>query len=76
MARGLQKEQSRQKAQEKLAKQKGGTSQLKTRAAGLKVTCPKVRCKISLADYNNFKEHFEAKHPKDPLPTPESLATA
>lgn len=38
------------------------------------IKCPK--CMTPLSDYKNFKEHFEAKHPKDPLPTEESLPKA
>lgn len=44
MARGLQKIQSQQKANEKNAKSKGNTSQKGTAAAGLLVQC--VVCKV------------------------------
>ncbi|TNY19989.1 zinc finger protein Ci-ZF-144 [Rhodotorula diobovata] len=74
MARGLAKEQAQQKSREKAAKAAGGKSQLKTRAAAFKITCP--TCRTPLSDYKNFKEHFEAKHPKLPLPTEESLKPA
>ncbi|GAA5851760.1 hypothetical protein JCM9279_004397 [Rhodotorula babjevae] len=66
MARGLQKEQAQAKSREKMAKAAGGKSQLSTRAAGLKISCP--ACKAPMSDYKNFKDHFEAKHPKLPLP--------
>ncbi|GAA6027123.1 hypothetical protein JCM8097_002409 [Rhodosporidiobolus ruineniae] len=72
MTRGLQKQQAQQKSREKLAKAAGGTSNLKTRAAALKVQCP--ACKIPVSDYKNFKDHFESKHSKLPLPTEEQLA--
>ncbi|BGP24630.1 hypothetical protein JCM10295v2_003548 [Rhodotorula toruloides] len=62
--------QLRQKAQAK--KGAGGKSNLKARAAAFKIVCP--ACKLPLSDYKNFKEHFESKHPKLPLPTEESLA--
>ncbi|GAA5822578.1 hypothetical protein JCM3770_006317 [Rhodotorula araucariae] len=74
MARGLQKEQAQAKAREKAAKAAGGKSNLKTRAAAFKITCP--TCKTPMSDYKNFKEHFEAKHPKLPLPSEESFAPA
>ncbi|BGO94127.1 hypothetical protein NBRC10512v2_002599 [Rhodotorula toruloides] len=70
MARGLQKIEAQQKAQAK--KNAGGKSNLKARAAAFKIVCPS--CKLPLSDYKNFKEHFESKHPKLPLPTEESLA--
>jgi hypothetical protein len=48
MARGLQKIQSQQKANEKNGK-KGPTSQIGTAAAGLLVQC--VVCKVTLITY-------------------------
>ncbi|KAF1798483.1 C2H2-type zinc finger transcription factor [Mucor lusitanicus] len=69
MARGAQKEQSRQKAQKEAAKRAGKGSQLGARAAGLQIKCSK--CFIAIANYNLLKQHMEAKHPKDPIP-PES----
>ncbi|KAI7899569.1 At2g23090 like protein [Cokeromyces recurvatus] len=69
MARGAQKEQARQRAQKEAAKRKSNGSQLGARAAGLQIKCPK--CFIALPNYNLLKQHFEAKHPKDPVP-PES----
>ncbi|GJN89377.1 hypothetical protein Rhopal_002357-T1 [Rhodotorula paludigena] len=70
MARGLQKLESQQKNAAKA--NAGGKSNLKTRAAAFKISCPS--CKLPLSDYTNFKAHFESKHPKLPLPTEESLA--
>ncbi|KAL8287072.1 hypothetical protein RQP46_004078 [Phenoliferia psychrophenolica] len=66
MARGLQKEQSRQKNLDAAKKAAGGNSTLKTKAASLKILCPK--CFVSMLDYKSFKIHFEAKHPKDAVP--------
>ncbi|KAM0750966.1 hypothetical protein T439DRAFT_326007 [Meredithblackwellia eburnea MCA 4105] len=60
MTRGLQKEQARAKAQEKLAKAQGGKSQLKVREKALAITCSK--CYVSMLDYKSFKIHWEAKH--------------
>ncbi|KDE08363.1 hypothetical protein MVLG_01403 [Microbotryum lychnidis-dioicae p1A1 Lamole] len=74
MARGLQKAESQKKAQEAAAKKAGGKSNLKERAAAFKISCPK--CMIGLVDYKTFKQHFEAKHPKDPLPAEETLLKA
>ncbi|GAA5832618.1 hypothetical protein JCM5353_006697 [Sporobolomyces roseus] len=74
MARGLQKVQAQQKSREAQAAKAGGKSQLKSRAEAFKIKCPK--CFNPLSDYKNFKEHWEAKHGKDPLPTEESLPKA
>ncbi|CAO0802859.1 unnamed protein product [Mucor circinelloides] len=57
MARGAQKEQSRQKAQKEAAKRAGKGSQLGARAAGLQIKCSK--CFIALANYNLLKQHME-----------------
>ncbi|GAA5941458.1 hypothetical protein JCM10213_006089 [Rhodosporidiobolus nylandii] len=72
MARGHQKIEAQKKNQAKLAAQKGGTSNLKTRAAGLKTVCPK--CFTPMSDYTNFKEHWNARHDKFPLPSEEEMA--
>ncbi|KAK4515460.1 uncharacterized protein ATC70_010406 [Mucor velutinosus] len=72
MARGAQKEQSRQKAQKEAAKRAGKGSQLGARAAGLQIKCPK--CFIALANYNLLKQHMEAKHPKEPIPSESDFA--
>ncbi|GAA5987982.1 hypothetical protein JCM5350_007845 [Sporobolomyces pararoseus] len=74
MARGLQKQQAQEKSRAAQAAKEGGKSNLKSRAAAFKIKCPK--CFNPLSDYKNFKEHFENKHPKDPLPTEESLPKA
>ncbi|SCZ98616.1 BZ3500_MvSof-1268-A1-R1_Chr3-1g05502 [Microbotryum saponariae] len=35
-----------------------------------------LQCMIGLVDYKTFKQHFEAKHPKDPLPAEETVLKA
>ncbi|SCV74321.1 BQ2448_6753 [Microbotryum intermedium] len=74
MTRGLQKVESQKKAQEAAAKKAGGKSNLNSRSAAFKISCP--RCMIGLVDYKTFKQHFEAKHPKDPLPAEEVVLKA
>jgi len=71
MARGQQKIQSQQKAAEKAAKLKKaqGNSKKdneKTAAAGLKSSCGV--CKALMPDPKTYKQHFENKHPKNPMP--------
>jgi len=71
MARGHQKIQSQQKAQEKQAKMKKqqGHSAGAAKAAaqaGLKAAC--TVCKAQMPDPKTYKQHFENKHPKNPLP--------
>jgi len=71
MARGQQKIQSQQKAAEKAAKlkkQEGNSlkAQKQAAAAGLKMTCSV--CRSMMPDPKTYKQHFENKHPKNPLP--------
>merc|ERR1711971_251040 len=71
MARGQQKIQSQQKAQEKQAKLKkqagqSAASRTATAAVGLKMSC-KV-CMAQMPDPKTYKQHFENKHSKMPLP--------
>ena len=71
MARGHQKIQSQQKNAEKQAKLKKaqGNSKAQQNAsaqAGLKVAC--AVCKSQMPDPKTYKQHFENKHPKNPLP--------
>ncbi|KAI8148895.1 putative zinc finger protein [Fennellomyces sp. T-0311] len=73
MARGAQKEQSRQKAQKEAAKRGKPKSQLGARAAGLQVKCPS--CFSNMPTYKLLVQHMEAKHPKADIP-PESSFTA
>ncbi|KAH7820621.1 uncharacterized protein MONOS_10821 [Monocercomonoides exilis] len=64
MARGLQKIQSQQRAQDKKGKEKG--SQLAARKAGIKMSCPECKCEI--ANYKTLVQHMQAKHPSATIP--------
>lgn len=68
MARGQQKIQSQQKNAEKQAKLKKGLAgdQKKAAAAALVYTC--TVCKAQMPDTKTYKQHFENKHPKSPIP--------
>jgi len=67
MARGQQKIQSQQKNAERQAKlKKGGTSQKKSANAALVHKC--TVCMSTMPDPKTYKQHFESKHPKSPLP--------
>ena len=72
MARGHQKAQSQVKAQEKAAKLKkqqghNANDQKKAAAVGLKAKCSV--CMAMMPDPKTYKQHFENKHPKNPLPS-------
>ncbi|KAK4010988.1 hypothetical protein OUZ56_020108 [Daphnia magna] len=71
MARGQQKIQSQQKANEKAAKAKkqqghSASEQKKAAMAALVHVC--AVCKSQMPDPKTYKQHFENKHPKNPLP--------
>ncbi|XP_014352709.1 zinc finger protein 706 isoform X2 [Latimeria chalumnae] len=68
MARGQQKIQAQQKNAKRLAdmKKKHGSDQKAAAKAALVFTCPV--CKTQMPDPKTFKQHFESKHPKSPLP--------
>ncbi|KAF1381676.1 hypothetical protein PFLUV_G00156420 [Perca fluviatilis] len=68
MARGHQKLQSQQKNAKKQAEMKKAKSHdQKTAAkAALVFTC--AVCRSQMPDPKTFKQHFESKHPKSPLP--------
>jgi len=71
MARGHQKIQSQAKAAEKQAKMKkqqghSASDQKKAANAALKIACSV--CKAAMPDPKTYKQHFENKHPKSPLP--------
>nr|NP_001041452.1 zinc finger protein Ci-ZF(C2H2)-144 [Ciona intestinalis]FAA00202.1 TPA: zinc finger protein [Ciona intestinalis] len=66
MARGHQKIQSQKKNQEKQAKLKNKTDHKSAAKAALIHTCPV--CRSQMPDPKTFKQHFESKHPKSPLP--------
>ncbi|KAE8599386.1 hypothetical protein XENTR_v10017168 [Xenopus tropicalis] len=68
MARGHQKIQSQQKNLKKQAEQKKkqGHDQKAAAKAALVFTCSV--CRTQMPDPKTFKQHFESKHPKSPLP--------
>lgn len=68
MARGHQKIQSQQKNAKKAAEAKKakGHDQKTAAKAALVFTCGV--CKSQMPDPKTFKQHFESKHPKVPLP--------
>nr|XP_033789010.1 zinc finger protein 706 isoform X2 [Geotrypetes seraphini] len=68
MARGQQKIQSQQKNAKKQAesKKKHGHDQKAAAKAALVYTC--AICRTQMPDPKTFKQHFESKHPKTPLP--------
>lgn len=68
MARGQQKIQSQQKNAAKQAKLKKGAGGDQKAAAkkALIYTCPV--CRTQMPDPKTYRQHFESKHPKQPLP--------
>ena len=68
MARGQQKIQAQQKNAAKQAKMKKGAGSDQKAAAkkALIYTCPV--CRTQMPDPKTYKQHFESKHPKQPLP--------
>ncbi|XP_073488156.1 zinc finger protein 706 [Lithobates pipiens] len=68
MARGHQKIQSQQKNAKKQAEQKKkqGHDQKAAAKVALVYTC--LVCRTQMPDPKTFKQHFESKHPKVPLP--------
>ncbi|XP_026878690.1 zinc finger protein 706 isoform X1 [Electrophorus electricus] len=68
MARGHQKIQSQQKNAKKQAeiKKSKGHDQKTAAKAALVFTCGV--CRSQMPDPKTFKQHFESKHPKSPLP--------
>ncbi|KAM4044361.1 zinc finger protein 706-like [Anomaloglossus baeobatrachus] len=67
MARGQQKIQSQQKNAKKQAeKKKHGSDQKAAAKVALVFTCPV--CRTQMPDPKTFKQHFESKHPKSPMP--------
>lgn len=75
MARGHQKEQSRQKNAKRQAtsSKSKGTDQRAAAAKALHYCC--CICKTQVPDPKTYKQHFESKHPKSALP-PECLEVA
>ncbi|KAJ8020821.1 hypothetical protein HOLleu_40512 [Holothuria leucospilota] len=68
MARGQQKIQAQQKnAKDKEKKKKAAGSDQKASAAKALVHTCSV-CRTQMPDPKTYKQHFENKHPKNPLP--------
>jgi len=71
MARGQQKVQSQQKAQEKAAKlkkQQGHSASDQKKAAEKALVHVCSVCKAQMPDPKTYKQHFENKHSKLALP--------
>ncbi|XP_055376750.1 zinc finger protein 706-like [Condylostylus longicornis] len=71
MARGHQKIQSQQKAQEKqqkIKKQQGHSANDQKKAAQKALVHNCAVCKAQMPDPKTYKQHFENKHPKNELP--------
>ncbi|XP_015790282.1 zinc finger protein 706 [Tetranychus urticae] len=68
MARGQQKIQSQQKAAKKAQelKRQQGHDQKTAAQKALVFTC--AVCKSQMPDPKTYKQHFENKHPKAPMP--------
>lgn len=67
MARGQQKIQSQQRNAKKQAElKKSNVDQKKAASKALIHTC--TVCKTQMPDLKTYKQHFENKHPKSPLP--------
>ncbi len=75
MVRGQQKIQAQAKKAERDAKLKKqeGQDQRKYAQAKLTYVCPV--CKSGMPDPKTYKQHFENKHPKSPLP-PDLVSSA
>lgn len=68
MARGHQKIQSQQRNAEKQAKLKKSQSHDQKKAAAAALTYKCTICLAQMPDPKTYKQHFESKHPKSPLP--------
>ncbi|GMR49155.1 hypothetical protein PMAYCL1PPCAC_19350 [Pristionchus mayeri] len=68
MARGQQKVQSQQKNAEKQAKLKKAQGSDQKSAALKALTFKCTVCMAQMPDPKTYKQHFENKHPKNPLP--------
>ncbi|KAL5251099.1 hypothetical protein ACHWQZ_G016722 [Mnemiopsis leidyi] len=66
MARGHQKELAQQRNAKKNSGKKDGSSQKKAASAALVHQC--TVCKSQMGDLKTYKQHFESKHSKLPLP--------
>ncbi|KAJ1193343.1 hypothetical protein NDU88_002641 [Pleurodeles waltl] len=68
MARGHQKFQSQQKNAKKQAEQKKKQGHDQKAAAKVALVYSCAVCRTQMPDPKTFKQHFESKHPKVPLP--------
>ncbi|CAH1248087.1 zinc finger protein 706-like [Branchiostoma lanceolatum] len=68
MARGHQKAQSQKKNAEKQAKMKKSQSHDQKKHAGKALIYQCGVCKTQMPDPKTYKQHFESKHPKAPMP--------
>ncbi len=66
MARGQQKIQSQQKNAAKKAAAKKHTDHKSAAMKALVYSCPV--CRSQMPDPKTYKQHFESKHPRSPLP--------
>ncbi|XP_071493053.1 zinc finger protein 706-like [Diadema antillarum] len=68
MARGQQKIQSQQKRAKEAEKKKKGNAVDSKVAAKKALIFQCTVCKTQMPDPKTYKQHFENKHPKSPLP--------
>ncbi|KAI6173612.1 4F5 domain-containing protein [Aphelenchoides besseyi] len=69
MARGHQKLQSQQKNQKKQEAAKKGQSSDQKAAAQKALQFKCTVCMAQMPDPKTYKQHFESRHPKAPLPS-------
>ncbi|KAF3833937.1 hypothetical protein F7725_025141 [Dissostichus mawsoni] len=68
MARGHQKLQSQQKNAKKQTEMKKAKGHDQKTAAKAALVFTWLVCRTQMPDPKTFKQHFESKHPKSPLP--------
>lgn len=68
MARGHQKIQSQQRNAKKQAELKKASGHDQKAAAQKALTFVCTVCKSQMPDPKTYKQHFENKHPKSPMP--------
>ncbi|CAM9563576.1 zinc finger protein 706 [Petromyzon marinus] len=68
MARGQQKIQSQQKAAKRAADAKKAKGHDQKSAAKMALVHTCGICKTQMPDPKTYKQHFESKHPKQPMP--------
>ncbi|KAJ3296200.1 hypothetical protein HDU79_007289 [Rhizoclosmatium sp. JEL0117] len=70
--RGIAKQQAKERNAKKQASVGTPNSQLEARAKGLTIICP--ICRTQVGSYKLIAGHYEAKHPKEPIPPESSFA--